>query len=261
MKIIAIANQKGGVGKTTTAVNLATALAASGKKVLLIDLDSQGNASTGLGIPRAQRRLGSYDVLLEMASLQVATKSTKIPNLHVLPSGPELAGAEIELVTDDNREFKLKEALKDAPHDYVLIDCPPALSLLTVNAFAAAHRILIPLQCEYYALEGITQLIKTIELVKKSINPALEIEGIVLTMFDKRNALSHSVEQDVRAHFGAVVYDTVIPRNVRISEAPSHGLPIMMYDINCQGSAAYLRLAREFIKKQTNETVKIVNEE
>lgn len=249
-KIIAISNQKGGVGKTTTTVNLATSLSATHKKVLIIDLDSQGNASTGFGISRTERRPGTYDVLLGLASLKDGIRKTQIPNLDILPTGSELSGAEIELAQDERREFRLKESLGLADYDYIFIDCPPALSLLTVNALAAADSILIPLQSEYYALEGISSLLQAVELVNKGINPKLCIEGILLTMFDKRNALSFSVENEVREHFKNKVYQTVIPRNVRVSEAPSHGLPVMLYDIKSRGAQAYMKLAKEFIRQQ-----------
>lgn len=253
MKIIAVANQKGGVGKTTTTINLATALAATHKKVLVIDLDPQGNASTGLGIARNDRRPGIYDVFSGYSDVKEATKETKILGLFLLPAGPDLSGADVELVAKEDREFRLKKHLEGINYDYVFIDCPPSLSLLTVNAFAAANSILVPLQSEYYALEGITQLFRTVELIKRKINPPLEIEGIVLTMFDKRNTLSYSVENEVREHFKDKVYQTIIPRNVRISEAPSYGVPVTIYDVHCQGSRSYLELAKEFIKNQKNK--------
>ncbi len=254
-RILAVANQKGGVGKTTTAVNLATALAACGQEVLLVDLDAQGNASTGLGIKRAGLRLSTYDVIFEGEKVIDAAQATRVPRLHVLPSSIHLSGAEIELVTTDEREFRLKNALRvPLPFDYVVIDCPPSLSLLTLNAMVASDAVVVPLQAEFYALEGLSHLSKTIERVKKSFNPALDIHGVVLTMFDKRNNLSVQVEADVRAHFGDKVYKTIIPRNVRLSEAPSYGLPAIVYDMRSPGSRAYIDLAREVLKREKELT-------
>jgi chromosome partitioning protein len=251
-RILAIVNQKGGVGKTTTAVNLATALAAVKKRVLLIDFDPQGNASTGLGISRQNRRVTSYDVLLADVSVVEAAIPTPIPLLSLVPSSVDLSGAEIELVEVAGREFRLRNALDGiaGAYDYVLIDCPPSLGLLTLNALVAAHAVLVPLQCEFYALEGLSHLVRTVERVKRSLNPGLEIQGVVLTMFDKRNNLSDLVAADVRGHFGEKVYDTVIPRNVRISEAPSHGKPVLIYDFRSAGAQAYIHLASEVLRRE-----------
>lgn len=250
-RILAVANQKGGVGKTTTAINLATALAAIGQRVLLLDLDAQGNATTGLGIKRSAITASAYDVLFGDAAVHETAVETKVPRLFVVPSSIHLSGAEIELVTANNREYRLKDALRcSLPFDYVIIDCPPSLSLLTLNALVAAHAIVVPLQCEFYALEGLSHLTKTIERVKKSFNPELEIHGIALTMYDQRNNLTAMVESDVREHFGDKVYKTVIPRNVRLSEAPSFGLPAIVYDMKSSGAQAYIHLASEVIKRE-----------
>ena len=251
-RIVAIANQKGGVGKTTTAVNLGTALAAVGERVLLIDLDPQGNASTGLGIGHARRARGTYDLIVDRAALPSVTQSTDIPGLSIVPSSMDLTGAELELVGMETREYRLRSAVRlpDSPFSYVLIDCPPALGLLTLNALVAADAVLVPLQCEFYALEGLSHLTRTIDLVRRRFNPALTLQGLVLTMFDKRNSLSDLVASDVRQHFGDKVYETVIPRNVRVSEAPSHGKPVMLYDFRCPGSQAYVHLASEVIKRE-----------
>lgn len=251
-RIIAIANQKGGVGKTTTAINLATALSATEKRVLIIDFDPQGNASTGLGIPANKRALSAYRVLIGEIPVSRAAMPTAIPRLSVIPSGVDLSGAEVELVAAPRREQRLREALlRDAGEfDYILIDCPPALGLLTLNALVAAQSVMVPLQCEFFALEGISHLVKTIERVKRAFNPTLDLHGIVLTMFDRRNNLSDMVASDVRGYFGDKVYNTVIPRNVRVSEAPSHGKPVLLYDVRCSGSEAYIHLASEVLKRE-----------
>jgi chromosome partitioning protein len=250
-RVFALVNQKGGVGKTTTAINLGTALAAIGRRVLLVDLDPQGNASTGLGIGPADRARGTYEVLLGDMAIEHAIMATSVPNLAIVPASVHLAGAEIELVTSHRREYRLADALKrlDSRFEHVLIDCPPSLNMLTINALAAADALLVPLQTEFYALEGLSYLVQTVERVKRAFNPRLELAGIILTMFDRRNSLSEAVAQDVRAHFADRVFDTVVPRNVRVSEAPSHGLPVLVYDHRCPGAQAYIQLAAEFLKR------------
>ncbi len=253
-RVVAIANQKGGVGKTTTAINLGTALSAVGERVLLIDHDPQGNASTGLGVHPHMRRRTLYDVLMDGAPMAEAIMSTEVPGLSLVPADADLSGVELELGQSPGRAFRLRDALRrlepEAAFDYVLIDCPPSLSLLTVNALAAADAVLVPLQCEFFALEGLSQLLRTIEQIRVSLNAGLEVQGVVLTMFDRRNSLSAQVAKDVRAHLKEKVYETMIPRNVRVSEAPSFGKPALIYDLACAGSRAYLDLAREVIARE-----------
>ena len=257
LRVLALANQKGGVGKTTTAINLGTALAAIGENVLVVDLDPQGNASTGLGIGRKSRQRSTYDVLVGEVPLRDAIQATAVPRLHICPATIDLSGFELEIAHEKDRAFRLRKALAnlnagagEASYTYVLVDCPPSLNLVTVNAMAAAHSILVPLQCEFFALEGLSQLLKTVEQVRSTLNPGLTIHGIVLTMYDARNNLAGQVVADVRGFMGEKVYQTIIPRNVRVSEAPSHGKPVLLYDLKCVGSQAYLRLASEIIQRE-----------
>ncbi len=256
-RILAIANQKGGVGKTTTAINLGTALAAVGERVLVIDLDPQGNATTGLGITRKSGQASTYHMLVGDASLKSTIAQSEIPGLDCAPSSMDLLGAELELAEIDRKTYRLKDAIAELHKDpaaprytYILVDCPPSLNLLTINSLSAANAILVPLQCEFFALEGLSQLMKTVDRVKANLNPGLEIQGVVLTMFDRRNSLSEQVAQDVRGVLGSKVYETVIPRNVRVSEAPSYGKPVLLYDNTCAGSQAYIRLASEIIRRE-----------
>lgn len=259
-RILALANQKGGVGKTTTAINLGTALAAIGERVLIIDLDPQGNASTGLGIEQNARKISTYDVLAEGAPLDTAILETAVPGMAIAPSTLDLLGLELEIATDRERTFRLRKAINtlydtqtqrgDDVFTYILIDCPPSLNLITINAMAAADAVVVPLQCEFFALEGLGQLLKTVDQVRQALNPNLSIHGVVLTMFDSRNNLCTQVVADVRSFMGAKVYDTIIPRNVRVSEAPSYGKPVLLYDFKSSGAQAYLRLASEVIQRE-----------
>lgn len=258
-RVLTLANQKGGVGKTTTAINLATALAAIGERVLIVDIDPQGNASTGLGVSRADRQLSAYDVLVGEASLAEAMLITDVPNVGIIPSTMDLLGVEMTISSEADRAFRLRQAIDSAsdiliegrPVSYVLVDCPPSLNLLTINALTAADAVLVPMQCEFFALEGLSQLLQTIEQIRSSLNPNLHVQGIVMTMFDKRNNLSEQVLTDVRKEMGSLVYNTVIPRNVRLSEAPGYGKPALLYDLKCAGSQAYLRLATEVIRRES----------
>ena len=261
LRTIAVANQKGGVGKTTTAINLGTALAATGERVLVIDLDPQGNASTGLGVNPDERSKTSYDVMVGSGTLDETAVPTAVPNLFVVPANTDLVGLETQLISDGARPFKLRDAIAaltaqlrtrpaDQGYSYVLIDCPPSLSLLTLNALTAANAVLVPVQCEFFALEGISQLKETIDQIRASLNPALEIQGVVLTMHDARTSLSREVADNVRAFFGSKVYESIIPRNTRVAEAPSHGKPLLLYDYDCPGSQAYIRLATEIIERE-----------
>ncbi len=254
-RVIAVVNQKGGVGKTTTAVNLATAMAAVGKRVLIVDADPQGNASTGFGIARSERQAGCYEMMFDGLSVEQTATPTLIPNLSIITSSADLAGAEIQLVTTDRREFRMREAFERSSknYDFILIDCPPSLNLITLNALVAADALIVPLQAEFYALEGMSSLLQTVEAVRARFNPDLEIQGVVLTMYDKRNSLSEAVANDVRAFFGNLVYETVIPRNVRVSEAPSHGKPVLLYDLKCPGSQAYMLVAGEVLRREENK--------
>ena len=259
-RILAIANQKGGVGKTTTSINLGTALAAVGRRVLVVDFDAQGNASTGLGIMRADRRLTSYDVVVDRTPLEEAILTTLVPRLEIVPGDENLSGVETELAEDPRRSYRLREAIRDhvakvahdpdKRYDFILIDCPPSLSSLTINAMTAADALLVPLQCEFLALEGLSQLLRTVDVVRSGLNPQLDIQGVVLTMYDKRNNLSDQVADEVREVLGNKVYKTVIPRNVRLSEAPSFGKPALLYDYRCPGSEAYIRLASEMLQRE-----------
>ncbi|MGO4437226.1 ParA family protein [Rhizobium sp. RAF56] len=257
-RIITIANQKGGVGKTTTAINLATALAAIGERVLIVDLDPQGNASTGMGIDRRDRKLSSYDLLVGTHGISEVVLPTAVPNLHIVPSTMDLLGIEMEIAQQSDRVFRLRRVLESPEalaFSYILVDCPPSFNLLTMNAMAAAHSVLVPLQCEFFALEGLSQLLETVDQVRRSVNPTLDIQGIVLTMFDARNNLAQQVVSDVRMHLGEKVYHTLIPRNVRVSEAPSYGKPAILYDLKCAGSQAYLQLASEVIQRERQRKV------